>query len=63
MKAVKDDFSYNECPICKKKFYILYVPNYAWKFERKCFCSYTCMRKAEKKSEEKSKYKNSITRF
>ena len=34
-----------ECSVCKKKFFILSPSQYAWKYQRKYFCSRNCLKK------------------
>lgn len=35
------------CPVCGKEFVMQDRDIYGWKFNKDCFCSYTCMRKVE----------------
>lgn len=37
------------CPVCGKEFVMQDRDIYGWKFNKDCFCSYTCMRKVETK--------------
>ena len=48
-----------KCAECGKEFCLLSTCNYAWKCNKKLLCSYTCMRKYEKKH-FKPKLKNTV---
>lgn len=49
MSKKKDDIGLatSVCPICKKKY--IQAPLHAWKINNVRVCSYTCMRKEERR--------------
>lgn len=46
------------CPQCKKEFPFTTEADWGWKVGKKCFCSYTCMRKVEKQRVPRETEKN-----
>jgi hypothetical protein len=56
------DENCTRCPVCGKVFHIYSPRNYAYKIinennQRRLFCSWTCLRKAEKVCGFKSRYR------
>lgn len=50
---IQDELQEHKCPICNRMFVVLSTKNYGWKFNNRCYCSYSCMRVHEKKYLEK----------
>lgn len=47
-KSFRNVLVMHKCAECGKEFCLLSTCNYAWKYEKKLLCSYTCMRKYER---------------
>ena len=53
---MKDDLKKHKCPICKKGFFIrCKIEDYGWTYNKKPYCSYSCMRVKERKDTESRK--------